>query len=201
MASKIKLLDWQKSYIEDQSRFVFLAASRQSGKSFSIALKRVVRALAGARLGVLLSRGERQSIELMEKVKMHCHIMGAVLQDETTFFRDTELLQHTAKFPNGSRIIALPANPDTARGFSGDVDLDEFALHKDSRAIWAALAPVATRGYSIGMASTFKGQENEFYRIAKDLGLHTGLRPAAQPVQANGGPAIGSISTCAASRA
>ena len=125
-------------------------------------------------------------MELMEKVKMHCQIMGAAMDEETTFFKDTDLLTHTAKFPNGARIIALPANPDTARGFSGDVDLDEFALHKDSKAIWAALAPVATRGYSVGVASTFKGTENTFYRLAKDLGLHTGLRPAAQPVRANG---------------
>ncbi len=185
-APRLKLLDWQGGYIEDQSRFCWLVASRQSGKSFTIALRRVMRALKGVRLGVLLSRGERQSLELMEKVKMHCQILGAVMEDETTFFQDTSLLQHTAKFPSGERIIALPANPDTARGFSGDVELDEFALHKDSKAIWAALAPVATRGYSIGMSSTFKGTENEFYRIGKDLGLHEGVRPAQQPVKQKG---------------
>lgn len=183
---KLKLLDWQKGYIEDESRFCWLVASRQSGKSFAIALRRVLRALKGTRLGVLLSRGERQSVELMEKVKMHCQLLGAVMEDETTFFQDTSLLQHTAKFPSGARIIALPANPDTARGFSADVELDEFALHKDSKAIWASLAPVATRGYSIGMSSTFKGTENEFYRIGKDLNLHEGVRPARQPVKAKG---------------
>ena len=31
------------------------------------------------------------------------------------------------------------ANPDTARGFSANVFLDEFAFHKDSREIWKAL--------------------------------------------------------------
>lgn len=185
-APGLNLLDWQKGYIEDESRFCWLVASRQSGKSFTIALRRVLRALKGVRLGVLLSRGERQSLELMEKVKMHCQLLNAVMEEETNFFRDTSLLEHTAKFPSGARIIALPANPDTARGFSGDVELDEFALHKDSKEIWKALAPVATRGYSIGMSSTFKGTENEFYRIGKDLGLHEGIRPAQQPVKGKG---------------
>lgn len=34
------------------------------------------------------------------------------------------------------RIIGLPANPETARGFTGDVLLDEFAMHAFDREIW-----------------------------------------------------------------
>ena len=49
-------------------------------------------------------------------------------------------------FPSGSRITALPANADTARGFSANVFLDEFAFHADSRKIWAALFPVISKG-------------------------------------------------------
>ena len=36
------------------------------------------------------------------------------------------------------RIKVLAANPRTARGFSGDLILDEFAFHEDSQAIWEA---------------------------------------------------------------
>ena len=36
------------------------------------------------------------------------------------------------------RIKVLAANPRTARGFSGDLILDEFAFHEDSGSIWYA---------------------------------------------------------------
>ena len=62
-------------------------------------------------------------------------------------------------------MIALPANPDTARGYTANVYLNEFALHKDSRAIWGALFPSITRGKKIRINSTPKGKKNKFYDI------------------------------------
>jgi phage FluMu gp28-like protein len=168
------------------SRFKLAVASRQSGKSFVGALEDVIGAVARKTLAVILSAGERQSLEVMEKVRMHTKAMGAAIDLEDSFFRDTSLLQHTAMFPNGSRIIALPANPDTARGYSGNVRLDEFGVHKDSRAIWAALVPTVTRGYKLRVTSTYQGTENEFYKLGKMLGLESGLRPKLQPVTVSG---------------
>ena len=72
--------------------------------------------------------------------------------------------------PCGSRVTALPANPDTARGFSANVLLDEFAFHLDSRKIWTALFPCITRGFKIRVISTPNGKNNKFYELmtAKD---------------------------------
>jgi phage FluMu gp28-like protein len=61
--------------------------------------------------------------------------------------------------------VGLPANPDTARGWSANILLDEFALHRDSREIWSAMFPTVTRGYKIRMISTFKGKSNKFYEM------------------------------------
>ncbi|MBL8510592.1 MAG: terminase family protein, partial [Betaproteobacteria bacterium] len=69
-------------------------------------------------------------------------------------------------FPHGTRITALPANPDTARGFSANVFLDEFAFHKDSRKIWQALFPVISAGHKLRVASTPNGKGNKFYDLA-----------------------------------
>ena len=41
--------------------------------------------------------------------------------------------------PGGVRVIGLPANPQTARGFTGDVLLDEFAKRAEDREVWAVL--------------------------------------------------------------
>jgi phage FluMu gp28-like protein len=75
-------------------------------------------------------------------------------------------------FPhNRSRIIGLPANPDTARGYSGHIVLDEFAFHGDAHKIYAACFPIITRGYSIEVISTPNGTAGKFYEIAKAAGL------------------------------
>lgn len=181
MSAAIPLLAYQKRYIEDTNRFRFWAASVQVGKSFTVALKHVLRRLEKPGLSILLSASDRQSKELMEKVKLHARGAAVV---EPGFFGDSSIVQHTATFPNGSRIIALPANPDTARGFSGDVVLDEFALHRDSRKIWAAMFGRATRGYDIDVMSSFAGTDNKFYELAKQLGLHEGARTERQPAVA-----------------
>jgi phage FluMu gp28-like protein len=182
------LLEWQRRYIEDRSRFKAVVASVQSGKSHATSLEATLDCVEVPRsLWLLLSAGERQSIELIQKVKLHAAAMGAVCElDDTEFFEKTTIVEHKAKFPNGSRIIALPANPDTARGYSANVFLDEFALHRDSRGIWGAMLTRATRGYKVRVASTFKGTDNKFYELMQLLGLHTGSRPEKQPVKANG---------------
>jgi phage FluMu gp28-like protein len=181
----VPLLTWQRDYIEDESRFAIVVAGVQTGKSFATTLRMCLKRMeAGRALGIMLSAGERQSVELVEKVKMHTRAWDCKFEDG--YFADTALAEHKVMFPNGNRIIALPANPDTARGYAGDVFLDEFALHRDSRAIWAAMMTRATRGFEVRVASTFKGTENKFYELAKMLGLHDGLRPVLQPVVRNG---------------
>jgi phage FluMu gp28-like protein len=67
--------------------------------------------------------------------------------------------------PGGSIITALPANPDTARGFSASVLLDEFAFHQDSAAIWRALFPVISAGHKLRIVSTPNGKSNKFHEL------------------------------------
>jgi len=70
------------------------------------------------------------------------------------------------RFPGGSRISAISASPDAARGFGGNLILDEFAFHNDSRRIWASAFPVAARGnHKIRAISTPNGKGNKFYEL------------------------------------
>jgi phage FluMu gp28-like protein len=65
------------------------------------------------------------------------------------------------------RIKILAANPRTARGFSGDLILDEFAFHEDSAAIWEAAEPILSSNpdFLCRIASTGNGKHNMFYRL------------------------------------
>jgi len=91
-------------------------------------------------LVILLSRSERQSLELARKCKGLIDAYEGVKADlyEGQPFQRTEKKQHEIRFPNGSRVIALAANPDTARGYTGDIVLDELAFNQDAGEIYKA---------------------------------------------------------------
>lgn len=164
----VKLAEYQKNWVQDKSRFKLGVLTRQGGKSFETSLEAVLDCLENITQWVFLSAGERQSKELMSKAAMHARAAGKVIEVVESEFlgnKDTKYKQLEILFPNGSRIIGLPANPDTARGWSANIALDEFALHRDSREIWKALFPTVTRGYKIRIISTFKGKTNKFYEL------------------------------------
>ena len=71
------------------------------------------------------------------------------------------------------RIKVLAANPRTARGFSGDLILDEFAFHEDSQAIWEAAEPILSSNadFLCRIASTGNGRHNMFYRLVSGVEL------------------------------
>src|ERR1051325_1390441 len=116
----------------------------------------------------MLSAGLRPSYELMLKVQQHCQGLGSACnlvgrQDSP------ELTRLEARLSRGARIIALPANPMTARGYSADVFLDEFAMHHDDRAIWAALLPSLMRSDGeLDVASTPRGRNNIFFELQRN---------------------------------
>ena len=163
----IPLTLYQKRWVEDKSRFKIGRITRQGGKTFGATLEAVLDCYEHVTKWVCLSRGERQSKELIAQSKIHAKAIGVAVEEiESTFLTDNaEYKMLEIVFPNGSRIIGLPANPDTARGWSANILLDEFALHKDSRAIWRALYPTITRGYKIRIISTPFGKKNKFYEL------------------------------------
>jgi phage FluMu gp28-like protein len=173
---EIQLYPYQRAWLDDPARFAVGMFARQTGKTFTttlgVALDCVNAELDGRRTRwVILSRGERQAKEAMEAgVKLHLNAIGAIFEaHEYEFEPGINALEVT--LPGGSRITALPANPDTARGFSANVMLDEFAFHKDSRAIWKALFPVISAGWKLRVVSTPNGKGNKFYELMTDAGL------------------------------
>jgi phage FluMu gp28-like protein len=163
----IPLTLYQKRWVEDKSRFKIGRITRQGGKTFGATLEAVLDSYEHVTKWVCLSRGERQSKELIAQCKVHAKAIGVAVEEIEGSFKtdDAEYKMLEIVFPNGSRIIGLPANPDTARGWSANILLDEFALHKDSRAIWRALYPTITRGYKIRIISTPFGKKNKFYEL------------------------------------
>jgi phage FluMu gp28-like protein len=183
---RILLRPYQQRWVKDQARFAIAVKSAQIGYSTATAGWAVNRCLKIPRRNIIfLSRSERQALELSQKAKAWLDGFSGVIAEwaPNVPFGGTSALQHEIRFPNGSRIIVLAANPDTARGYTGDVVLDEFAFHKDSQAIFTAVYRQVSLGYAMRILSTPNGQQGKFYDLAKQLGLDSGMRPATQPVR------------------
>jgi phage FluMu gp28-like protein len=186
----IPVLPYQDHWIRDDSQLKVAVWSRQSGKSFAAALRATLKCLEKRTQYIILSKGERQSRLFMEKVKDFCLVFKELkVLPEFAEMPETEEKTMEVYFPhNRSRIIGLPANPDTARGYTGHIVLDEFAFHGDAHKIYAACFPIITRGYSIEIISTPNGTAGKFYEIAKQAGLtgsgeSTYVTPAEAGVQ------------------
>jgi phage FluMu gp28-like protein len=169
----IPVLPYQYRWICDNSQLKIAVWSRQTGKSFAAALRATVKCMEKRTQYIILSKGERQSRLFMEKVKDFCQVFKELKAlPEYAELPESEEKTMEVYFPhNRSRIIGLPANPDTARGYTGHIVLDEFAFHGDAHKIYAACFPIITRGYSIEVISTPNGTAGKFYEIAKQAGL------------------------------
>ena len=166
------LLPWQRKWVRDSARFKIGLWSRQTGKSFSTSCEAAEDSAAqpknSSNLWVCLSAGERQALEWMEKAKKWAEALKVTV-DSYEEIRDSAnalMSRSEIRFANGARIIAIPANPDTARGYSGNLVLDEFAIHEKPAEIWAAIYPSITNPLTgvkkLRIVSTPKGRGNKF---------------------------------------
>lgn len=167
----LPLYAYQRNWVNDDSRFKIAMFARQCGKTFTSTLELALdcaraEAMGQRRRWVILSRGERQAREAMnEGVKLHLGALSAGFQ-AYDYEWEPGIKALEVELPGGSKITALPANPDTARGFSANVLLDEFAFHQDSRAIWKALFPVISKpGLKLRVISTPNGKGNKFFEL------------------------------------
>jgi hypothetical protein len=118
---------WQADVLRSAAPRLLLNCARQTGKSATVATLADHTALYRPdSLILLLSPGERQSKELFKKCAGVYRTLGRPVPAETENKLELELV-------NGSRLVALPGNEGTIRGFSGAVLLivDEAARVPD----------------------------------------------------------------------
>jgi phage FluMu gp28-like protein len=162
------LLPYQRKWINDEHRFKIGLMARQTGKSWTSALEAVRDCCERKTTWVCLSAGERQALEWMLKAREHVEAFAVALAgyEETRDSSEALLKQAEIRWPNGSRLLAIPANPDTARGYSANLLLDEFAFHEDPDRIWRAIYPSISNPlkgvFKIRVVSTPNGLGNKF---------------------------------------
>jgi phage FluMu gp28-like protein len=161
-------LSYGHQWLADDARFKIALWARQTGKSFYGTLEAVRDCRERKTTWVILSAGERQALEAMLKARDHDEAFRMALAGyiERREGSETLLKQAEMNWPNGSRLIAIPANPNTARGYSANLLLDEFAFHEDPDAIWRAIYPSISNPlkgvFRIRIMSTPNGLNNKF---------------------------------------
>jgi hypothetical protein len=155
---------WQVEAMRNESERVLFLASRQVGKSLTTAMIANHQAIFhDDSLILLFAPSERQSLELFRRVVDIYHR----LDDPVPIERE---LATTLELGNGSRVISLPGNSGTVRGYAGVslVVVDEAALVPTDE-LFAAVMPMlaTTRGRCILLSTPF-GRRGFFHQAYND---------------------------------
>ena len=165
----LSFFPYQRKWLQDRRQFKIGLWARQTGKDHTCAAEAVLECMTtSGKHWLILACGERQALESLAKAKEFARTIHETLGGgKKNSFNEssTEL-----RFRNGSRITALPANPETVRGYSANVILTEFAFHHDPDAIWQAVYPSVTNPLRGGpkklrIISTPNGGGNMFHRL------------------------------------
>jgi len=149
---------WQAEVLRSEDKRMLLNCSRQSGKSTTTAVKGLHTALYRPKsLILLVSPSLRQSQELFRKVKDAYHAMA----ERPGLTEDNKL---SLTLVNNSRIVSLPGDQATVRGYSGVTLIleDEAAQVNDD--FYHAILPmlIVNNGQLICMSTPF-GKRGHFF--------------------------------------
>jgi phage FluMu gp28-like protein len=167
-------LPYQRAWRADPARLKLCQKSRQIGLSYVDSYDSVLKAaLRPGRNVWVMSRDEAQAKQYIRYCKHWANILHHAATDygEQVFrARNGKAVQvQVLSFASRASIYALSSNPDAIVGKSGHVKLDEFALHKDQRTLYAVAKPVIQWGGTLSVISTHRGAGTVFNEIIGDI--------------------------------
>lgn len=167
----IQLRDYQKRMLKtmaEHNRVIF-NTSRQIGKSTLMTIYALWLANFNRdQLIIILAHKETMAKEIFSRIKLAYTELPNWIKEPV----DGEWNDMSAKFANGSRIIASPTSENAIRGQSAScLILDEFAFVEESIAkpFWAAVTPtlIAAPNAKLFVSSTPNGTDNVFYDLVQ----------------------------------
>ncbi|MBI2815462.1 MAG: hypothetical protein HYX72_00835 [Acidobacteria bacterium] len=177
-AGVIPLCAYQERWIADKSRFKIAVKSRRIGFTFATTLEIALDAIERRTRWLVISRTQDTAREALKEIRNHFAAMRITsgcseIADRPTelFFEGMRVNQFVIELPNGSEITAMSSHPDAARGFGGNVFLDEFGFHRDSSELWKGASAAVTRGHRLVVVSTPHYQTGKFFELARECGL------------------------------
>ncbi|HWQ93777.1 MAG TPA: terminase family protein [Clostridia bacterium] len=161
-------LPYQARWSDDQARLRICQKSRQIGLSFVDSYDSVRKAAMRRGRDVwVMSRDETQAKQYIRYCRNWANALGlaAEASNELVIPRSKQAQVQVLTFASKARIYALSSNPDAIVGKSGHVKLDEFALHRNQRTLYAVAKPVIQWGGTLSIISTHRGAGTVFNEI------------------------------------
>jgi len=143
---------------------------------------------------LIVSASERQAAKVLSKA--HKFAETAILAGVP--IKITSVSESRLKFGNGAEILSLPQNPETIRGFTGSIFLDEAAHYRNGKAIYEAIFPTITRGGRLRICTTplsesglfwdlWTNDSNKFWKYKLDI--NKAIKDGLQLFDEDGNPA------------
>src|SRR5207245_1029840 len=167
-------LPYQGRWAKDNSPLRICVKARQVGVSYVDGYDSVLKAAAkGGKDVWIMSRDEIQSQQYFLNSKRWARVLGHAAKDHGeqifTAANGKPVRVRVLTFASGASIYALSSNPDAIVGKSGHVKLDEFALHRNQRTLYAVAKPVIQWGGTLSIISTHRGRGTVFNQIITDI--------------------------------
>lgn len=170
---------FQREWLLEPARFAAMVKSRQTGNSLTTAAAVVLWAAFLGETSTVISIGEREAFEVLEKSQTHAEILSQL----GSKFAHAVKRGGELRFPaSGGRVIALPTSSG-GRSFTGNVFLDEYAYVEHPEKVWDAAAGSAMHGYRMRVGSTPNGTGNDFHKLITDKSANRGWSIHRFPIQ------------------
>jgi phage FluMu gp28-like protein len=170
-------LPYQADWINDQSRLKICEKGRQIGLSYADSYDSVKKAaLRNGRDVWVMSRDEVQAKQYILYCKRWATALKYVIADfGEQLFTDSggkAVKIQVLTFASGASIYALSSNPDAIVGKTGHVKLDEYAIQKLQRDLYAYAKQVTQWGGTLSIISTHRGIATQFNQFIVDIKEH-----------------------------
>jgi phage FluMu gp28-like protein len=163
---KINLDPYARKFLWDTNPLRFILKSRRVGFSTLFSLEAFHQSILNDEtMSFFVSKKEDQACEMLRVARYAARNLPEPLYVDITKDRETKL-----EFGNGSRIMALSSSTDAARGFTGNVYLDEWAFVPNAHDVWIAASKVIAVGeLKLTMSSTARGQSGHYYETYETI--------------------------------
>lgn len=153
---------FQLEWLLEPSDYAICNKARQIGLSHTTSALGVLWGALHGELTTIISIGELESFEVLEKAKRHARVLTGLGSQMSAPIRENA---KEIAFASGGRILALPSTG--GRSFTGNVFLDEFAYQEHAAKVWDAAAAVTMLGGRLRVASTPNGVGNDYHGLWK----------------------------------
>jgi predicted phage terminase large subunit-like protein len=166
-------VDWLNA--SEQHKVLVCCKSRRIGLSFIDAAIAVLQASRRVRPANQLYIGTSLNMcrEYLANAAFFARIFNIAvseIQEEIVKDEREDILTLRIHFTSGKKIIALSSRPDSIRGYTGTVIIDEGSfLEQGLNAFLESCLPQLIWGYQLRIISTLNGVDNDFTRLCENI--------------------------------